>query len=73
MRANQKMRPVAILAGSRTPFTKSSGLYSRTSNKDLMIATLRDLVAKTNLQGEVLGDVALGAVMKNASDWNMAR
>lgn len=73
MRANQKMRPVAILAGSRTPFTKSSGLYSRTSNRDLMVATLRDLVMKTNLQGEILGDVALGAVMKNASDWNLTR
>lgn len=70
---NKTMRPVAILGGSRTPFTKSFTNYSRTSNKELMKATLKDLVAKTNLQGERLGDVSLGAVMKNASDWNLSR
>ncbi|WP_413942631.1 acetyl-CoA C-acetyltransferase [Bdellovibrio sp. HCB-162] len=73
MSNNKTMRPVAILGGSRTPFTKSFTHYSRTSNKDLMKATLKDLVAKTNLQGERLGDVSLGAVMKNASDWNLSR
>lgn len=69
----KQMRPVAIIAGSRTPFTKSMGLYSRISNQQLMTATIRNLVEKTNLQGQRLGDVALGAVMKNASDWNLAR
>ncbi|WP_374073269.1 acetyl-CoA C-acetyltransferase [Bdellovibrio bacteriovorus] len=73
MSNNKTMRPVAILGGSRTPFTKSFTQYSRTSNKELMKATLKDLVAKTNLQGERLGDVSLGAVMKNASDWNLSR
>ncbi len=67
------MRPVAIIAGSRTPFTKSFTHYKKTSNKDLMTATLRDLVNKTKLQGVQLGDVATGAVMKNAEDWNMTR
>jgi len=73
MSNSRTMRPVAILAGSRTPFTKSFTHYSRTPNKELMSAVLKDLVAKTNLQGERLGDVSLGAVMKNASDWNLAR
>ncbi|MBV2169784.1 MAG: acetyl-CoA C-acetyltransferase [Bdellovibrio sp.] len=73
MAHNKTFRPVAILGGSRTPFTKSFTHYSRTSNRELMTATLKDLVAKTNLQGELLGDVSLGAVMKNASDWNLAR
>jgi len=72
-RNDKVMRPVAILGGSRTPFTRSSTHYSRTSNRDLMAATLKDLVMKTNLQGVRLGDVALGAVMKNASDWNLSR
>lgn len=67
------MRPVAILGGSRTPFTKSMTSYSRTSASELMQATLKDLVAKSNLIGEELGDVALGGVMKNASDWNITR
>lgn len=73
MSSPKVMRPVAILGGSRTPFTKSFTNYSRTSNKDLMKATLQNLVAKMNLQGVRLGDVALGAVMKNASDWNLSR
>lgn len=69
----RSMRPVAILAGTRTPFTKSMGKYARTSNRQLMTATLQNLVDKTKLQGEILGDVALGGVMKNASDWNLTR
>ena len=73
MTRNKTLRPVAILAGSRTPFTKSFTNYSRTSNRELMTATLKNLVDKTNLRGERLGDVALGAVMKNASDWNLSR
>lgn len=67
------MRPVAIIAGSRTPFTKSFSQYSRTSNKELLTATLKDLVNKTKLQNIQLGDVATGAVMKNAEDWNLTR
>lgn len=73
MKQNQVFRKVAILAGSRTPFTKSFGAYSRTSNKELMTAVLQNLVHKTNLGGVRLGDVSLGAVMKNAADWNLAR
>jgi acetyl-CoA C-acetyltransferase len=69
----KQTRPVAILAGSRTPFTKSFTQYSRTSNQELMTAVLNNLVEKTHLEGEVLGDVALGAVMKNASDWDLSR
>lgn len=67
------MRPVAIIAGSRTPFTKSFSHYSKTTNLELMTATLKDLVKKTKLEGVQLGDVATGAVMKNAEDWNMTR
>lgn len=67
------MRPVAIIAGSRTPFTKSFSHYSRTTNLELITATLKDLVKKTKLEGVQLGDVATGAVMKNAEDWNMTR
>ncbi len=67
------MRPVAIIAGSRTPFTRSFSHYSKTSNNDLLTATLKDLVNKTKLQDVQLGDVATGAVMKNAEDWNMTR
>ena len=70
---NRAFKPVAILGGSRTPFTKSFSHFSKTSNKELMTATLKNLVQKTNLKGVQLGDVALGAVMKNAEDWNLTR
>lgn len=69
----KQFRPVAIIGGTRTPFTKSFTSYARTPNKELMTATLQELVKKFNLQNVQLGDVALGAVMKNAEDWNMAR
>ncbi|QDK46632.1 acetyl-CoA C-acetyltransferase [Bdellovibrio sp. ZAP7] len=69
----KQMRPIAILAGSRTPFTKSQTNYVRTSNQELMTAVLQDLVNKTNIRGARLGDVSTGAVMKNAADWNMTR
>ena len=70
---NQQIRPVAILGGQRTPFTKSMTHYSGLKNSDLMTAVLQKMVAKFHLEGEVLGDVSLGAVMKNAEDWNMTR
>ncbi len=66
-------RPVAIIGGSRTPFVKSFTNYARLSNKELMVATLQDLVKKFHLYDIQLGDVALGAVMKNAEDWNLSR
>lgn len=67
------LRPVAIVGGSRTPFTRSFSHYAKTSNKELMTATLKDMVSKFKLSGVQLGDVALGAVMKNAEDWNLTR
>ncbi len=38
-----------------------------------MTAALDGLVAKFDLKGQVLGDVALGAVIKHSRDWNLAR
>lgn len=66
-------RPVVIVGGLRTPFVKSMTKYERVSNKDMAIAVLKAIVEKYRLQNQVLGDVALGAVMKNAEDWNMTR
>jgi len=38
-----------------------------------MTAALQGLVQKCDLQGQTLGDVALGAVIKHSKDWNLAR
>jgi acetyl-CoA C-acetyltransferase len=39
----------------------------------MMTATLAALVVKYDLKEQTLGDVALGAVIKHSSDWNLAR
>jgi acetyl-CoA C-acetyltransferase len=39
----------------------------------MMTAALRGIVDKYSLTGEVLGDVALGAVIKHSRDFNLAR
>jgi len=66
-------KKVAILGGSRTPFVKSQTIYIGKSNQDLLGAALSDLVAKTNLNGKLLGDLVAGAVMNHPFDWNLAR
>jgi len=64
---------VAVVGGSRIPFCRSHSIYRDCSNKDLMTAALDGLVSKFDLKGQVLGDVALGAVVKHSRDWNLAR
>ncbi|MFA9219068.1 MAG: acetyl-CoA C-acetyltransferase [Sphingomonadaceae bacterium] len=66
-------RRVAIVAANRTPFARSNSAYFELSNKTMLTDTLRGLVQKYQLQGEMLGEVAGGAVMKHARDWNMVR
>jgi acetyl-CoA C-acetyltransferase len=71
---NQKLpRPVAILGGNRIPFARSGGAYAEASNQDMLTATLDGLVARFGLQGERLGDVVAGAVLKHSRDFNLTR
>jgi acetyl-CoA C-acetyltransferase len=67
------MRKVAILGGVRTPFVKSFTYYTRVTNQELLTATLKQLVQKFRLQNKIMGDVALGALIKSSTDWNLAR
>lgn len=64
---------VAVVGGSRIPFCRSHSVYRECSNQDMMAAALSGLVAKYDLKGQVIGDVALGAVIKHSRDWNLAR
>lgn len=66
-------RRVAIVGSQRIPFVRSFKEYSRTSNQEMLTATIEALVAKFNLKGKLLGDVALGAVMANPIQWNLSR
>ncbi|MFN8369621.1 MAG: acetyl-CoA C-acetyltransferase [Bacteriovoracaceae bacterium] len=70
---SKEIRKVAIIGGSRIPFVKSFSNYLRLTNSDLMLAVMKNLVEKFHLEGELIGDVAIGAVMKHPNDWNLAR
>jgi acetyl-CoA C-acetyltransferase len=67
------MARVAILGGNRIPFARSNGPYARASNQDLLTATLDGLVSRFGLQGERLGEVVAGAVLKHSRDFNLVR
>jgi acetyl-CoA C-acetyltransferase len=64
---------VAIVGGIRIPFCRAYTAYARASNQDMMTAVLRALVRRYGLEGQKLGDVALGAVLKHSRDFNLAR
>jgi acetyl-CoA C-acetyltransferase len=66
-------RRVAVLGGIRIPFARQNGPYAQASNQDMLTATLDALIDKYGLQGEVLGEVAAGAVLKHSRDFNMTR
>ena len=66
-------RDALILGGNRIPFARSGGPYAGISNQDLLTAALEGLVARYSLQGEKLGEVAGGAVLKLAGDLNLTR
>ena len=66
-------RRVAIVGGVRIPFTKSFKEYSRTTNQEMLTATINALVKKYSLEGKLLGDVAFGLVMQSSIEWNISR
>ncbi|TAM11449.1 MAG: acetyl-CoA C-acetyltransferase [Nevskiaceae bacterium] len=68
-----KPRKVAILGGNRIPFARSNTAYARLSNYDLLSAALDGLVQRFGLEGERMGEMAGGAVLKHARDWNLVR
>lgn len=64
---------VAIIGGNRIPFVRSHTHYKNASNLDMLTASLKGLVQRFDLEGERLGEVAAGAVMKHTKDFNLAR
>ncbi|UQX88836.1 acetyl-CoA C-acetyltransferase [Jatrophihabitans telluris] len=67
------IRRAAVVGGNRIPFARANGPYARASNQDMLTATLDGLVARFGLQGERLGEVAAGAVLKHSQDFNLTR
>ena len=66
-------RPVAVLGGVRIPFCRQNTAYADVGNLGLSVRTLGALVEKFGLQNQALGEVAMGAVIKHSSDWNLGR
>ncbi len=73
MLVGQAARRVAIVGGVRIPFARSYTVYATTSNQDMLTAAFRAVVERFKLQGERLGDVAAGAVIKHSKDYNLTR
>ena len=67
------VRPVAILGGVRIPFCRQNTAYADVGNLGMSVRTLGALVERFGLHGQQLGEVAIGAVIKHPSDWNLAR
>jgi acetyl-CoA C-acetyltransferase len=69
----QQGRPVAVLGGVRIPFCRQNTAYADVGNLGMSVRTLGALVEKFGLHGQQLGEVAMGAVIKHPSDWNIGR
>ena len=66
-------RRAAIVGGNRTPFARAGRRYAAASSQDLLTAALDGLVARFSLQGERLGEVVAGAVLRHSRDLNLTR
>lgn len=71
--AKSDIRRVAIIGGNRVPFARSNTAYSKVSNQELLTSALRGLVDRFGLQGQRLGEVVAGAVIKHSRDFNLTR
>ncbi|QZY30624.1 acetyl-CoA C-acetyltransferase [Nocardioides coralli] len=66
-------RRVAVVGGNRIPFARSNTAYADASNQEMLTAAIDGLVTRFGLQGERLGEVVAGAVLKHARDFNLTR
>lgn len=66
-------RSVAVIGGNRIPFARSNSKYAKASNQDMFTAALDGLVGRFGLEGERLGEVVGGAVLKHSRDFNLMR
>lgn len=64
---------VGIIGGVRIPFCRNNTAYADVGNFGMAVKTLGALVERFGLHGLELGEVAYGAVIRHAADWNLAR
>jgi acetyl-CoA C-acetyltransferase len=70
---NTQTRRVAVVGANRIPFARSNSAYAHASNQDMLTATIDGLVERCSLQGERLGEVVGGAVLKHPRDRDLTR
>jgi len=64
---------VGIIGGVRIPFCRNNTAYADIGNFGMSVKVLGTLVERFGLHGLELGEVAFGAVIRHAFDWNLAR
>jgi acetyl-CoA C-acetyltransferase len=64
---------VGVVGGVRIPFCRNNTAYADVGNFGMSVKVLGSLVERFGLHGVELGEVAMGAVIKHSSDWNLAR
>ena len=70
---DKSQRRVGIIGGVRIPFCRNNTAYADVGNFGMSVKVLGALVERFSLHGAELGEVAMGAVIKHPSDWNLAR
>jgi acetyl-CoA C-acetyltransferase len=70
---NNQSRKVAIVGYNRIPFARHNTYYTQAGNKEMMTATLEGLISRYKLDGQLLGEVAGGAVIKHSWEINLMR
>ncbi|SJN16125.1 3-ketoacyl-CoA thiolase @ Acetyl-CoA acetyltransferase [Micrococcus lylae] len=71
--AGGPLRKAVVVGGNRIPFARANTAYADASNQDMLTAAIEGLVARCGLQGERLGQVAAGAVLKHPRNFNLTR
>lgn len=73
MLSNGTSRKVAVVGYNRIPFAKNNTNYVTASNQDMMTAALNGLIERYGLQGQLMGEVVGGAVIKHSWNLNLIR
>ncbi|MCO5229748.1 MAG: acetyl-CoA C-acetyltransferase [Chitinophagales bacterium] len=73
MNYSNNTKKVAVVGYNRIPFARQNTAYSEVTIHEMMVAALNGLIDKCNLQGELLGEVAGGAVLKSSEEPNLMK
>ncbi len=73
MAADKQIRKVAVVGYNRIPFARQNTAYTNATNQDMMVAALDGLIDRYHLEGELLGEVAGGAVLKHSAERSLMR